>query len=200
MSLTDDGSEEYRRGHCDNTSDISSSRYDLKYAVQLPENEDRNEWIAKSIFDFHKQICMLYGTINVHCTPTSCPRMTAGKRFEYQWADPASREPVRFTASEYIHHLLDWVQELLDDDDVFPSVSFDKQFPVDYDRTCQSIAKRLLRVYAHIYHHHLDAVKKLEELGHVNTSLKHFIYFVQEFSLVDAADLSPLEEFIRTFT
>lgn len=182
----------------DTTSDISSSKYDLKYAVQLPVNEDLEEWIAKCIFDFHKQIRMLFCTIDGYCTPTSCPRMTAGKRFEYQWADENSKEPVRFTAAEYIHHLLDWVEELLDDDDVFPSKSIEKKFPNDFLETCQTISKRLLRVYSHIYHHHLDVVKNYDMLGHINTSLKHFIYFVKEFNLVGESDLDPLRDFILT--
>lgn len=197
MSLLDPGTEEYHNGDCDNTSDISSSKYDLKYAVQLPENEDPNEWIAKCIFDFHKQICMLYCTIDGYCTPASCPRMTAGLRYEYQWADSAAKT-VRFTAAEYIHHLLDWVQEQLDDDDIFPSKSFDKKFPTNYIETCRKISKRLLRVYSHVYHHHLDMVKKLEMLGHINTSLKHFIYFVKEFNLVEESVLDPLRDFILT--
>lgn len=196
--LSDCRSEEYCHSNSDNTSDISSTKYDLKSAVQLPENEDLNEWIAKCIFDFHKQICMLYCTIDNDCTLTSCPRMTAGKRFEYQWADPASKVLIRFTANEYIHHLLDWVQELLDDDDVFPSKSIDKKFPTNFIETCQTITKRLLRVYSHIYHHHLDVVKRHDMLGHINTSLKHFFYFVNEFNLVKESDLDPLRDFIRT--
>ena len=68
----------------------------LKLAVQLPEGEDLNEWIAVNseyfsprrhelslslpAVDFFNQINMLYGTITEHCTTESCPVMSAGPK------------------------------------------------------------------------------------------------------------------------
>ena len=70
----------------------------LKLAVQLPEGEDMNEWVAVNskcfnfVFlrlqiiyyflavDFFNQINMLYGTITEHCTTESCPVMSAGPK------------------------------------------------------------------------------------------------------------------------
>ena len=43
----------------------------------------------------------------------------------------------------------------------------------------KTILKRLFRVYAHIYHQHFPEVVQLGEEAHLNTSFKHFIYFVQ---------------------
>lgn len=43
----------------------------------------------------------------------------------------------------------------------------------------KTILKRLFRVYAHIYHQHFDSVMRLQEEAHLNTSFKHFIFFVQ---------------------
>lgn len=40
-------------------------------------------------------------------------------------------------------------------------------------------------VYAHIYHAHFSDIKMMEMEAHVNTSFKHFMYFVEEFNLVD---------------
>ena len=40
------------------------------------------------------------------------------------------------------------------------------------------ILKRLFRVYAHIYYQHFSEVRDLQEEAHLNTSFKHFIYFV----------------------
>jgi len=51
-------------------------------------------------------------------------------------------------------------------------------------------------VYAHIYHQHFPEVVQLGEEAHLNTSFKHFIYFVQEFSLIDRRELAPLQELI----
>jgi MOB kinase activator 1 len=52
----------------------------IKLAVQLPDGEDLNEWIAVNTVDFFNQINMLYGTITEHCTSESCPVMSAGPK------------------------------------------------------------------------------------------------------------------------
>ena len=61
----------------------------------------------------------------------------------------------------------------------------------------KTILKRLFRVYAHIYHQHFPQVVQLAEEAHLNTSFKHFIYFVQEFNLVSKAELAPLADLIE---
>ena len=57
----------------------------------------------------------------------------------------------------------------------------------------------LLRVYAHMYHMHFQRFIELQAEAHLNTSFKHFIFFVQEFNLIDKKELAPLEELIETF-
>ena len=52
-------------------------------------------------------------------------------------------------------------------------------FPRNFLSIAKTILKRLFRVYAHIYHQHFPEVVQLGEEAHLNTSFKHFIYFVQ---------------------
>lgn len=175
---------------------LKSIKYNLKDAVKLPDQEDQREWIAYNLYYFNKQICMLFGTIRESC---DCPKMTLGKKYEYLWSNER-RESMSFSASQYINHLLDWVQEQLDDDDIFPSSSHDKEFPDNYLDVCKTITKRLIRVYAHIYHNHLDKVRELKEEAHMNTSLKHFIYLAQEFDLLTESGLEPMNDYIGNIT
>lgn len=97
-----------------------------------------------------------------------------------------------------------WVQDQLDDETLFPSkiggcscVAQDGPswlshaliparpcvpgvpFPKNFMSVAKTILKRLFRVYAHIYHQHFDSVIRLQEEAHLNTSFKHFIFFVQ---------------------
>ena len=51
-------------------------------------------------------------------------------------------------------------------------------------------------MYAHVYHAHFRDIINLNEEPHLNTSFKHFIYFVQEFSLIEKRELAPLQELI----
>lgn len=70
-------------------------------------------------------------------------------------------------------------------------------FPKNFLSIAKTILKRLFRVYAHIYHQHFSEIVQLGEEAHLNTSFKHFIFFVQEFSLIDKRELAPLQELIE---
>uniref|UniRef100_A0AC35TKV1 Mob1/phocein family protein n=1 Tax=Rhabditophanes sp. KR3021 TaxID=114890 RepID=A0AC35TKV1_9BILA len=169
----------------------------IKDAVKLPESEDLHEWIAVNIVDLFNQINMLYGTISEKCTSDSCPKMSAGCKYEYYWSD--GDQSINFPAPQYIDYLLTWVQDQLDDENIFPSL-IGKQFPVNFLHISATIMKRLFRIYAHIYYEHLDYIKQLNAVEHLNTSFKHFILFVQEFSLINEKQLAPLADLIHIIT
>ncbi|KFQ00180.1 MOB kinase activator 1A, partial [Haliaeetus albicilla] len=156
----------------------------LRQAVMLPEGEDLNEWIAVNTVDFFNQINMLYGTITEFCTEASCPVMSAGPRYEYHWADGTNiKKPIKCSAPKYIDYACWCISGV--------------PFPKNFMSVAKTILKRLFRVYAHIYHQHFDSVMRLQEEAHLNTSFKHFIFFVQEFNLIDRRELAPLQELIE---
>eukprot|EP01100_Stratorugosa_tubuloviscum_P000987 TRINITY_DN121_c0_g7_i1.p1 TRINITY_DN121_c0_g7~~TRINITY_DN121_c0_g7_i1.p1 ORF type:complete len:215 (+),score=70.99 TRINITY_DN121_c0_g7_i1:128-772(+) len=172
----------------------------LRLAVTLPEGEDLNEWLAVNTVDFFNQINMLYGTINEFCTPEECSVMSAGPKYEYLWADGTTvKKAIKVSAPEYVDFLMTWVQNQLDDEAIFPS-KIGVPFPRNFQLIVRNIFKRLFRVYAHIYHSHFPKIVSLGEEAHLNTSFKHFIYFVQEFDLIDRKELAPLADLIITLT
>ena len=63
----------------------------LRNAVVLPEGESEDEWIAFNIWNFNKQINMLYGTVLSSCTMEKCPVMNAGRCYIYNWSDGKSK-------------------------------------------------------------------------------------------------------------
>jgi len=173
---------------------------DLKAAVRLPLNEDLNEWIAVSTVDFFNQINLLYGSITQFCTKEDCPIMSAGPKFQYLWADGVKvTTPQAVSAPEYVELLLNWVQEYLDDEKMFPSAP-ETPFPKNFLEIVKNIFKRLVRVYAHIYYSHFDEICSLEEEAHLNTCFLHFFYFIREFDLVDKKDFAPLDTLIANLT
>lgn len=170
----------------------------LRQAVVLPEGEDVNEWVAVHVVDFYNQLNMLYGTITEFCSPKTCPRMIATEEYEYLWQDSNSaqfKKPTKMSAPEYVEQLMNWVQGFIDDETIFPTqsgVPFSKYSP----HVFRNILKRLFRVYAHIYCHHFDQITELGLQPHLNTSLKHFVLFCNQFSLVDQKEFAPLQELI----
>ncbi|KAK9465050.1 Mob1/phocein [Lipomyces arxii] len=168
----------------------------LRQAVRLPEGEDKNEWLAVNTVDFYNQINMLYGTVTEFCSPQTCPEMKATDEYEYLWKDNDKfKRPTTLSAPDYIEHLMNWVQSYFENEAVFPS-KIGVPFPKNFQQIIAKIFKRLYRVYAHIYCHHFEIITQLGIQPHLNTSLKHFIYFIQEFDLVDRKDFGPLTEFV----
>ncbi|KAK5705013.1 Mitotic exit network component [Elasticomyces elasticus] len=176
----------------------------LRKVVQLPEGEDRDEWLAvngmpcamqddeirqanvhATVVDFYNQVNLLYGAITEFCSPQSCPEMKATDEFEYLWHDPpAYTKPTRLPAPTYISNLLTWTSNHLSNPSVFPTHP-GVPFPTDFEKTVKTIFKRLYRIYAHIYCHHYGVVRGLGLEAHLNTGFKHYVLFIEEFQLAD---------------
>lgn len=177
----------------------------LIQAVKLPQDEDVNEWLAVHVVDFYNQINMLYGTITEFCSPKTCPRMIATEEYEYLWQDSntsasgsiSPRKPTSLPACEYIENLMNWIQNFFDNDNIFPS-KIGAPFPQQFPTLVKTIFKRLFRIYAHIYCHHFHEISELGLQSHLNTSLKHYVLFSNEFHLINQKDYGPLEDLVET--
>lgn len=201
--------------HLDDTVQLVTSHKDIRNyaeqtlgsdsalinAVKLPQDEDINEWLAVHVVDFYNQINMLYGSITEFCSPETCPRMIATEEYEYLWQEASAgavpRKPVSLPACEYVEHLMTWIQNFFDNDNIFPS-KIGAPFPLQFATLVKTIFKRLLRVYAHIYCHHFHEISELGLQSHLNTSLKHYVLFSKEFDLISRKDYGPLEDLILT--
>ena len=171
----------------------------IEIAVELPNGEDLNEWLAVNTIEFYNDINLLYGMLVEFCTKESCPVMSAGPKYEYLWADGSNvKSPLKVSASEYIEYLMTWVENQLNNESIFPSV-IGVPFPKNFFNMIKVIFKRLFRVYAHIYYTHFPQIVMLGCQYHLNTCFKHFIFFIDRFNLVEAKELAPLAELIQKF-
>ena len=57
----------------------------------------------------------------------------------------------------------------------------------------KQIFTKLFRCYAIIYCSFLPALESLGVVSHLNTSFKHFLYFVWEFKLIDNKEFAALQ-------
>jgi MOB kinase activator 1 len=168
----------------------------LHEAVKLPDGENVNDWLAVNVTDFYNEISLLYGVLMDVCTPVSCPSMTAGKNYEYKWADGVRiKKPIRCSAPKYIDFMMTWVQTTLDDETIFP-VRVGEPFPSNIREIVCTMFKRLFRVYAHMYLHHFQVLQEMGAEPHLNTCFRHFVLFVIEFDLIEHKELAPLQDLI----
>uniref|UniRef100_A0A1I7XD91 MOB kinase activator-like 1 n=1 Tax=Heterorhabditis bacteriophora TaxID=37862 RepID=A0A1I7XD91_HETBA len=155
----------------------------LRDVVRLPEGEDLNEWLAVNIMDVFNQVRMLYGTVVSFCTNESCPQMTAGSKHEYYWKesdrvyDSVILSLFHFTIIKRIFMMR-------------------RPFPRNFHQVCESIMKRLFRVYAHVYSSHASKIREQNSTPHLNTSFKQFILFALQFKLIPQTELEPLRPII----
>lgn len=98
------------------------SGLDLRKVVQLPEGENLNDWIAVHVVDFFNRINLIYGTVSEYCTERTCPIMSGGQRYEYRWQDGEDyKKPTKLAALKYMTLLMDWIESLINDEDIFPT-------------------------------------------------------------------------------
>lgn len=165
-------------------------------AVKLPPGEDLFDWLAVNVTDFYNEVALLYGTLADACTSTHCPKMSAGPRFEYKWADGVRvKKPIRCSAPKYIDFMMSWAQTTLDDETVFP-IRVGEPFPANIRCVICTIVKRLFRVYAHMYVQHFASMQEIGAEPHLNTCFRHFMLFVREFDLIESQELAPLRELV----
>ncbi|KAA1083257.1 Mitotic exit network component [Puccinia graminis f. sp. tritici] len=69
-----------------------------------------------------------------------------------------------------------------------------QEFPKTFKSTIQSIVRRLFRVYDHLYNRHFAEIYTLGIKAHLNTSYRHFFFFIDKFDLIKKDELIPLEE------
>ena len=81
-----------------------------------------------------------------------------------------------------------WVQNLLDDENTFPTKS-GQDFPPNFPSTIKHVYRQLLRVFAHIYHAHFQHLLHVRSEPHFNSLFAHFLAFGKEYDLLEVKDV-----------
>jgi MOB kinase activator 1 len=146
--------------------------------------------------DFFNEVSLIWG---ITCE-TQMPAFGAGEGFplgfEYLWADGVKiKTPIRCSSTEYVDYVMSWVEEQINNEQVFVTSS-DSQFPRNYVAIVKQIFTRLFRIFAIIYTQHFSRLEELGAVAHLNTSFKHFCFFIWEFDLVDPRELGALQDIV----
>lgn len=128
----------------------------------------------------------------------------------YTWINQ-ERKSVHLPAPTYIDYVMTWIQNLLDDENVFPTKSgtlhthrvlspkpeltvlflssTGNDFPQGFPSTIKHVYRQLLRVFAHIYHAHYPQILHLRSEPHFNSLFAHFLAFGREYELLEVKDV-----------
>jgi len=88
-----------------------------------------------------------------------------------------------------------WVEDQINNESLFPSSS-DTPFPRNYLAVVKQIFTRMFRIFAIIYTNHFTKLEQMGAAAHLNTSFKHYMFFIWQFDLVDARELVALQHIV----
>lgn len=160
-------------------------------ATKLPRGANREMWIDIYVVDFVNEVASMWSLVEENCS-CQCGRlqMSAGARRSYDW------EGTHICAVDYARSTLAAAKEAIEDGELFPEDERDAH-PPQFIPTVRMIIRRLVHIYAHVFHAHFSAVVALRCDHVVNSLFKRFVLFVIEFDLVDRYEFEPLDELIR---
>ncbi|KPP66219.1 hypothetical protein Z043_115304, partial [Scleropages formosus] len=147
---------------------------------------------------FFKNITVISSALSDFCTASTCPTASGPGGVTYYWTDGSGKK-VRCSAPLYTDCTLSYVQQLLDDENVFPTRA-DASFPKGFVFLVQRIFLYMFHTLAHLYGTHFLEVVQLQLHPHLNTLFVHLITFGWEFGLLEAADTQPLEDLFSALT
>eukprot|EP00871_Galdieria_phlegrea_P000081 jgi/Galph1/1073/GphlegSOOS_G5878.1 len=165
------------------TSDLHNLTQNLKYS-------ELEEFVRKQVLRFVVQLNCFACFLGEVCNYNTCPQMSATKDVLYLCA--AHERAQECCAIDYISHCLDGATSLLTSEEVVSPNLVGKNQDVNL-QNFRLIMRRLYRLFAHAYYHHLDTFKKFEQ----ETELfQHFCSFSSYFNLISPSDmLVPMDFF-----
>ncbi|KAA6400005.1 MAG: putative Mob1/phocein [Streblomastix strix] len=148
----------------------------LRPLYDIPDGVQKNQWIYEQMRCFIMEIAQFAGELESECTGSNCPKMNAGG-FEYMCA--SHLKPQACCAIDYISHTIETVWSLLNNKKQFA----DRKAITDKNvEALQGMARRLYRVFSHVYFQHKESVfDAYEQATYLHVRFK---LFSERYSLV----------------
>mmetsp|Transcript_14129 Transcript_14129/g.19320 ORF Transcript_14129/g.19320 Transcript_14129/m.19320 type:complete len:162 (+) Transcript_14129:262-747(+) len=146
--------------------------------------------------DFFNELSLIWGIIH----DVGLSTIPAGEGFppgfEYRWAPDKSRTPQACSGPEYVDFVMTWVDKEINNTSLFPTSSA-APFPRHFLQSVKVLFTRMFRIYAIVYWHHFSTLEEVGASSHLNTSFKHFMFFIWEFDLVLPAEVEALRDIVE---
>ncbi|XP_056453885.1 MOB kinase activator 2 [Gadus chalcogrammus] len=168
---------------------------DMSLLTTRPPGVDEAEWLATNTIAFFKNINLLTSAMSEFCTPTTCPVACGPGSTVYVWTDEQGKK-LKCSAPLYFDYAMCYVQDLLGDEDVFPTKS-GTPFPRGFVFLVQKVFLLLFRTLAHFYWSHYRETLALGLHPHLNTLFAHLTHFCRQHALLEPEDTAPLQDLVR---
>jgi len=177
---------------------------DITGAVKLPPGEDIHDWIAANTVDFFNELSLMWGIICENGVPVCEKGHGFPPGFQYFQSNGGSsiaaamfktNTATSCSGPEYVDWVINWVDKEINNGVLFPTNSA-TPFPRNFFQVVKVIYTRLFRVFAIVYYHHYSTLDELGAVSHLNTSFKHFVFFIWEHDLVSDSEQEALKDII----
>jgi len=172
------------------------SKEELQDSVPVPAGVDSNEWLATHTLSFFNHLNLLYSSLSEYCTPSVCSTVSTGAPMSFTWIDEKGKK-MRLSAPQYIELVIVHVQKYVTDENVFPT-KYDMTFPNNFQTVVKKIFRLLFHVLVHIFQSHYVHCVELNEILLLNTLFIHFMYFQTEHGLLEAKEVTPLQDLVES--
>jgi hypothetical protein len=160
---------------------IRNCRLSINTILTPPEGADEDVWKYEHLRQFCQELNGLATRLQVECTPTTCPQMTATDQWIFLCA--AHKSPKECSAIDYTRHTLDGAAILLNSHKYFPSRVSLRQPSVT---KLGSISRRIYRIFSHAYYHHKHIFLDFENTFQL---CRRFTQFVTSYNLMPSDNL-----------
>lgn len=157
--------------------------------IALPPGESLEEWIASNMFEFVNSVSILFSTIDSFCTEETCPLMMIGSNLIPELSKNS------LSAPNFIKDTLKTSELLFGNRRYFP-IDEDDSVPKEFWESTRRIALGLYWIFSHLYYRHYKVYKELGISDFLNASFKHFILFVNEFSLIEIKMMGNMKKMV----
>jgi len=172
----------FRYGEFDYCSDNTKSLLDSSE----PSGLNFDLWVLIQVICFVKVFQVFYYlAIAEDCTSESCATLSAGHQYEYRWRDVETGDVVNIGATSYMHFLFEWTE----------SISETQNLSNNVQSLSADVARRLFRVYAHIFHEHYNHICSLGLSSEFDARLIHLSHFLLKHRMITGKELLPMRSF-----
>lgn len=176
---------------------IAPGKENIQEAITCPADSDVNDFISYSLCQFIEDIEAFVNFIKPECQQQAqCACMNAGAGNSYLWQDSKEQKPYEVSSVIYCQKLMAWGVEQLNNGQLFP-VEDGGVYPKDFLKQVKPIFRRLVRVYMHIVHCHMNLVKMSGMEAKFFHCLKLYTSFTLKYKLCEEDDFAPIAHVLK---
>jgi len=185
----------------DDAETVERADIDAKVLLvgELAVQEMTSEWLATNLFQFFKEVCLLYALASDDAVDRF-PKMGMGfpPKYEYRWAPPLGKRktrPERCSGPDYVQNVLGFIEDVINDQAHFP-MDENRLFPSDFVEIAKKLYTRLFRVFAIMFHHFVETLGEQGFNLYLQQSFRNFMFLCFEYDLIRDREFRALQEIV----